>query len=385
LTPPSFDIEKTLLHQVLVRSNELQRVPAALVLGLMLVNAVCVALVWTGSTSESLWAGGICLAAMLVNWLALRGLRQTGRSFGPDKPSAVALMLVFAVLGVLFALFRLPLWSYALCLSLITVTAIYATWIEPFRVGVTVEALSLPPERWNPDAPLRLLHLGDLHVERETARERRVNALITELQPDVIVFSGDFVNFSYTDDPQTLADIRRIIGAWNAPLGVYIVPGTPTVEPMPRIAEFLRGLDNLTPLFNRWTRVDAPGGTLHIAGMVTTHMPPEDEATLAQLGRDMPQDGVKLLLTHSPDSAPQAAALGFDLYVCGHTHGGQIRFPLIGALFYASHLGRRFGIGRHQVGNMTQYTTRGLGMEGMGAPRARLLCPPEIVLWRIGG
>lgn len=98
-----------------------------------------------------------------------------------------------------------------------------------------------------------------------------------------------------------------------------------------------------------------------------------------------PRSGLKLLLTHAPDIAPDADALGIDLYLCGHTHGGQIRLPLIGALASASHLGKRFVMGRYEMVNATVYTSRGVGMEGLGAPRARFLCPPEIILWEIQG
>ena len=98
-----------------------------------------------------------------------------------------------------------------------------------------------------------------------------------------------------------------------------------------------------------------------------------------------PQDGLKLLLMHPPDIAPEANDAGIDLYFCGHTHGGQIRFPLVGAVFSSSHLGNQFIMGRYELGNMTLYTARGVGMEGLGAPRARFLCPPEIVLWEING
>ncbi len=180
-------------------------------------------------------------------------------------------------------------------------------------------------------------------------------------------------------------DIRAILGAWRAPLGVYCVPGTPVVEPLPRVLEFVGGLTNLDLLANRWVTLDTPGGKLHLLGLITTHDLPTDRATLAQMMTKAPDGGLKLLLTHSPDIAPEAAEAGFDLYLCGHTHGGQIRLPLIGALLSSSQLGKRFVMGRYQVKGMTLYTSRGLGMEGLGAPRARFLCPPEIILWEIGG
>ena len=92
-----------------------------------------------------------------------------------------------------------------------------------------------------------------------------------------------------------------------------------------------------------------------------------------------------ILLYHTPDLAPEAAEAGVDLLLCGHTHGGQVRLPLYGAVVTSSLYGKAFEIGRRQIGGLTLYVTRGLGMEGSGAPRVRFLCPPEVVLWEIGG
>jgi predicted MPP superfamily phosphohydrolase len=90
-----------------------------------------------------------------------------------------------------------------------------------------------------------------------------------------------------------------------------------------------------------------------------------------------------LLLYHSSDLMPEATDLGVDLYLCGHTHGGQVRLPLFGALITSSDFWKRYEMGRYKEGNTTLYVSRGLGMEGLGAPRARFLSPPEIVLWTL--
>lgn len=82
---------------------------------------------------------------------------------------------------------------------------------------------------------------------------------------------------------------------------------------------------------------------------------------------------------------PEASELDVDLYLCGHTHGGQIRLPFFGALITSSDLGKRYEAGRYQQNNTTLYVSRGLGMEGLGAPRARFLSPPEIIEWTLMG
>jgi len=347
-------------------------------------NSALVGLFWLERgvfSSALIVALGVFLASM-GNWTLLRRLPQEKRSFGPDQPSALALggvsAVVAAVLGLLGASAVLTL----ILVLLISALAYYTTWIEPFALGLTRQQLSV--KSWHGESVcLRLLHISDIHVERISPRERQLNEMIASLKPDIIVFSGDFVNLSYTNDMQAAKDIRTIIGEWRAPLGVFCVPGTPEVEPMERVLEFVQGLDNLKVLLNRWTKVETPCGTLHILGMITTHDLKTDRDALAKMMESAPADGMKLLLTHSPDIGPEAADAGFDLYLCGHTHGGQIRLPLIGALATASQLGKRFAMGRYQVKQMTLYTSRGVGMEGLGAPRARLLCPPEVILWEI--
>jgi predicted MPP superfamily phosphohydrolase len=276
-------------------------------------------------------------------------------------------------------------WPLALALLLtITALAVYATWIEPFRLGVTRQTYTTP--KWDAASkPLRLLQIGDLHIERVTARERQLNRLVRDLQPDIIVFTGDYVNLSNTHDPQAERAIREVISAWAAPLGVYCISGTPLVEPLERVRDFVRGLDNLTLLANAWATVPTPGGALNILGLVVTHDMARDRALLARMAAVRPPAGLDLLLMHPPDIAPEANDSGFDLYLCGHTHGGQMRLPLVGAFFSSSHLGQRFIMGRYELGTTTLYTARGVGLEGLGAPRARFLCPPEIVLWEISG
>ena len=96
-----------------------------------------------------------------------------------------------------------------------------------------------------------------------------------------------------------------------------------------------------------------------------------------------PDRAFTLLLYHSPDLMPEAVELGIDLYLCGHTHGGQIRLPLLGAVLTSSDFWKRYEMGRYEEGKTTLYVSRGLGLEEKGAPHARFLAPPEIILWTL--
>jgi predicted MPP superfamily phosphohydrolase len=87
-----------------------------------------------------------------------------------------------------------------------------------------------------------------------------------------------------------------------------------------------------------------------------------------------------LLIYHNPDQAYVASDLGVDLYLTGHTHGGQVRLPLYGALLTSSQFGKTFEQGSYSLGKMALYVNRGVGMEGSFAPRVRFLAPPEIAV-----
>ncbi len=377
-------LEHTPLHTLLVNTNRLQAMPIWLVLAIIAFNAVLVAVVWLPMG----WVGvGVLLAfvaAIGVNWAGLIGLQRTGRSFGPDRPTVIALAIVSSAVLLVLGLFGAVWWLPVGVLLIMTAIVFYSTWVEPFQLGVTRQQYQTL--KLKADAPtLRLLQIGDIHVERIGPRERHLNKVIAELKPDVIVFTGDFVNLSNTNDPRSESDIRALISQWQAPLGVYCVSGTPLVEPLERVQAFTKDLDNLKLLPNQWFSIQTPAGALNILGLVVTHDMKRDRDMLKKMMMSAPPRGLNLLLMHPPDVAPEANELGVDLYLCGHTHGGQIRLPLIGAIFSSSHLGNRFIMGRYELGKTTLYTSRGVGLEGLGAPRARFLCPPEIVLWDIIG
>jgi predicted MPP superfamily phosphohydrolase len=98
---------------------------------------------------------------------------------------------------------------------------------------------------------------------------------------------------------------------------------------------------------------------------------PDLRAALNQV----PPDSPTLLLAHEPDFADISAQDGrVALQLSGHTHGGQVRLPGVGALILP-YLGQKYDIGLRQVGQMWVYTSRGVGLIG---PPIRLNCPPEI-------
>jgi len=322
----------------------------------------------------------------LGDWALLAALPRARKSFGPAKPPT----LLLACLRLLPAALPLPL---ALSAQIIgTLLVIYGFWIEPHRLTFTRQTLH--SKKLEPGPPLRLLHLGDLHIERITERERQLLTLVRSTAPDLILFSGDFLNLSNLRDPQAQSDARAVLQELAAPLGVFVVSGSPAVDLPELVPELLQGLP-LRWLQDERVTLEHHGQCIDLIGLTCTHKPFVDgprlrsclRLDLAGFRASDPRglERFTILLYHTPDLAPEAAEAGIDLQLSGHTHGGQVRLPFYGALFAGSLYGKRFEVGRRQIGKMTLYVTRGIGMEGKGAPRVRFLCPPEMTLWKISG
>ncbi len=314
----------------------------------------------------------------LLDWLLLALLPVLSVSYGPPKPPTA----VLAALRTVVAFIPFPAPIIALLLQVFgTALVVYAFYIEPRFIRVTHQTLVSP--KLHASTKLRVLHLGDLHIERITRRERQLLRLVDEIKPDLILFSGDFLNLSYRRDPKAIQDAREVLAQLKAPLGVYAVTGSPAVD----LTDVTPGLLKDLPL--HWLRDEKVGlqvgeDRVDLLGVSCTHRPFEDGPRLAKL-LNPGAEHFSVLIYHTPDLAPIAASKGVDLQLSGHTHGGQVRLPFIGALFTGSLYGKRYEAGRYPQGNMTLYITRGIGLEGAGAPRVRFLCPPEIILWDIQG
>ena len=350
-----------------------QALPAPVIALLLLALAAL-----PGLARGSWLLGAVMWLVLLIDWALLETLPRLGRSFGPAKPS----LLILAFMRLPFALLPVP---YALLMQAIgTALVVYGFWVEPQRLGVTRQTLRSPKLRAG--RPLRVLHLGDLHAEIGlTPRERRLMTLVRECRPDLILFSGDFLNLSYLNDPRAREVARTVLRELQAPLGAFAVSGSPAVDQPDGVALILAGLPNIRWLRDEKVTLEHAGQRLELVGLTCTHKPFIDGPRLQTLLGAGPRDTFTLLLYHTPDLAPEAAAAGIDLQLSGHTLGGQVRLPLFGALYAASLYGKRYEVGRLREGALTLYVTRGVGLEGKGAPRVRFLCPPEIVLWELGG
>jgi hypothetical protein len=249
--------------------------------------------------------------------------------------------------------------------------AVWGWCIEPRMLSVTTLRVSSP--KLAPGPPLRLAFISDLHVEPGWRMEGKLVTRIAELAPDAILLGGDYMN---ADDEQSLAMLGNVARGLVAVAPVYAVMGNVDA----RHDGARRILPGAGVRVLQGTAADLRSGVRVFGASYL------DAAALE--GARTPPDPARfdICLTHAPGIIPQAARRGFDLYLCGHTHGGQVRVPLWGALLTLAVHGKRFESGRYEVDDMTAYVTRGVGLEGGGlAPRVRFLCTPEIVIVELVG
>lgn len=348
-------------------------------------------LIWVGATGVQTLGWFVALGLLffaLADWALLAILPRQGVSFGPVQPPWLALTFLrwLVALAVSPLAIRWPfpaLLTLAVLQVLVWVLALYGTVVEPFRLQVThveIASAKLP----NPGRPLRVVQLSDLHIERLTRRERALPSLVAQLDPDLIVLTGDFLSTTYNQDLRALDDLQALLKQFRAPSGIFAVWGTAEVDLPDLLRPLLAGLD-IRPLEDEAIEVIAHGSRLWLMGLNCTGDLTVEGARLRELVAAAPPESFTLLLYHMPDLMPQAADLGVDLFLAGHTHGGQWRVPGFGAILTSSRYWKRYEAGGYREGHTHLYVSRGLGLEGFGAPRARFFCPPEIVLITITG
>lgn len=333
----------------------------------------------------SFYAAGALFLFSLADVALLLWLPRRRISFGPWKAQTAVLLAPRTVVSVALAIAGPWIgWVPTLAaLVLAQVCGVLLLWwaavIEARRLQLThlnLHVDALPPG----SEPLRLLHISDIHLERLTEREEQLLALARAARPDLIVMTGDYLNLSYNRDDLAKSQIVELLSRLEAPYGVYATLGSPPADLRHEVVPLLESLP-LCLLRDEWVEVNVGrGASLVLLGLDCTHFLDEDGRSLAKVAAAAPNSAPRVLLYHSPELMPEAVKRNIDLYVCGHTHGGQVRLPLIGPLLTSSQLGRRYVMGHYRQGKTNLYVSRGVGLEGLSAPRVRLLAPPEITL-----
>ena len=291
-------------------------------------------------------------------------------SFGPYK-SQVLLLLI---LRALFIWFSFPI---NLIFQILGSFLVFHGFInEPSELRITTIYHKFPTI----SSTFKFLHISDIHLERPGIREKKLLRIVDNLKPDFILYTGDFLNLSNIRDNKAIVNIISIFNQIHKISPIYYVSGSSAVDVEDTIKIIEKNL-NPTRLNNSNILLNHEGININIIGITCTHQPHLD---IKQLPPLLQEDHINILLYHSPDLVYELNAEDqIDLMLSGHTHGGQVCLPIIGAIFTGSLYGRKLQKGLYQIHDTLLYISRGIGLEGLGAPRVRFLCPPEIIVWKI--
>ena len=216
----------------------------------------------------------------------------------------------------------------------------------------------------------RVLHLSDTHLDALPELAPVAARLVDGLAVDLLALTGDILARRRAAPETAVAPLCRVLAGVSARDGRLAVLGNHDPAAM---ADALEGA-GFTVLLNRSVAISRGGERLVVTGLDDVH---SVYTAAAQAALDAAEPGFRIALVHSAEMADHAGAAGVALYLCGHTHGGQICLPggrpLITQLKRCRHGAR----GLWRDGAMLGYTSRGLGITG---PALRFNCPSEMTL-----
>jgi predicted MPP superfamily phosphohydrolase len=256
--------------------------------------------------------------------------------------------------------------------------AAYAVLVEPRWLQVTrtrIHVRGLHPGLEG----FRLVLLTDLHAGEGTPLSliRRACRLAAAEQPQLVALTGDLA----ADDAASFEPVLATLDALAPPLGIFTVPGNH--DHTVGIGRWHRDIDahpGITNLSNRAVTLSVGGARLCVAGVDDHSRGEPDLGVLPPPGeRDF-----TLLLAHDPDQAEQVRRLGdaVDLVLSGHTHGGQVRLPFVGALRNPAERDDLYEEGLRRRPWTQVYISRGVGTVRLPI---RFLCRPEVAVLTLTG
>src|SRR6266498_536894 len=254
----------------------------------------------------------------------------------------------------------------------------YDMFVE--RGSFSVETIQLTLKRLpKVFSGLRIAQISDIHMGgwMNPDRFQQVANIIKAESPDLLLITGDFLLGHHFSDAekQAIVDLIPILSSLAGSIPSFSVLGNHdylTSSEAIRQMLFSCGITDLTNTVFTLTREKE---SLHLCGVDDIW---KGAVRLDHVISKLKDDSIAILMAHEPDFADTSAATGkFDLQISGHTHGGQVNLPLLGPPV-RPYLGRKYPIGLYKIGNMFQYTNRGVGMARLPI---RFNCPPEITIF----
>jgi predicted MPP superfamily phosphohydrolase len=228
-----------------------------------------------------------------------------------------------------------------------------------------------------------LVQISDLHFSGWMNAERLndVMSAVSSLSPDLLAITGDFTLGHFRrkqqEDRDRYTELVEVLSNYTGEFQTVGCMGNHDYWVDPTVMREIFQDSGVLDLSNSVHILKNGGASLCLAG-VDDIWYSHDRLDLVQA--QVPKDECAILLAHEPDFADTSAQDGmFDLQISGHSHGGQIVLPFLGPPILPR-LGKRYSQGLYRVGDMFQYTNRGVGMI---PPYIRFNCRPEITVFTL--
>ncbi|HEX5966200.1 MAG TPA: metallophosphoesterase, partial [Pyrinomonadaceae bacterium] len=290
-------------------------------------------------TASFVIAVAVLIGLVLFLW---QQVRRPNRMRSP-WPKRIRIGLI----GVLLFLASVVFWGF---------------FVEPNRLVVRHETIQVG--QWPPQLnDFRIAVLSDIHAGGEFIDERKIRTIVARtnaLQPELIVICGDFISGDGRRHPlrMTPEEFAPIIKELRAPLGVFAVLGNHDWWYDGRHVRRALEENGIKVLDDEWAKVDARGNALYLVGLADLWTRPQRVLTTVE---QVPRDGTIVALTHNPDIFPRLPEY-VPLLLAGHTHGAQVRLPLLGYVVEPSRMsGERYVRGHVYENGRHLFVTTGIG------------------------
>jgi uncharacterized protein len=230
---------------------------------------------------------------------------------------------------------------------------------------------------------IRLVQISDIHMGgwMNADRLQHVANLVISQKPEAVLITGDFLvghGFDATAQ-RSIQDLIDVLSPLAAAIPSFAILGNHDYWTNAKAVREMLRLSQISELTNTVATLRRGTKKLHLCGLDDIW---EGKVRLDEVLVQLPEDGCAILMAHEPDFADISAKTGrFDLQISGHSHGGQVVIPFYGPPVLP-HLGEKYPIGLYKVGDMYQYTNRGVGVARLPI---RINCPPEITLFILEG
>ena len=264
-------------------------------------------------------------------------------------------------------------WRRRLAWALVvTVCAAAAVAAEVYREVHTTRLVTETTVTDKLTGELRIMQLSDIHMRDDPAQLASIVTQVRDAGPHLIVIAGDTLNTrNETLDP--LKELFSRLSELGIPMYAVLGNHDHWSKDLPQLVE-LYARHGIKLIDNEHEVITGKFGSFTLVGAGDAYT---DHAHLDQALKGAPE-GFRFLLTHSPEILPQLEKADIDYAVCGHTHGGQVAMPFVGAIYVPGQgLFPKYSRGRYQVGRATLYIDSGIGVSGM---ELRLLVQSQIVL-----